>query len=427
MQKDFLLPADSRPAVASGLVMGRGFGNAPGGPAHRPPMKTLFPPHEPAAPRGSRLQFIDMARSLAILLMLEGHFVGLTLSQEARDSTTALFHIWNYLRGLAAPLFFTVTGLVFTYLLLGSGEGPFFRLPRVRKGLRRAAELLGWGYLLQLDLAKWGHYLRGDFGSWPQAFHVLQCIGCGLLLLIGLYALQRRLPGLSLVAVYAVGGGILFGISVGLARLPADPFAAAGLPEILRNPLRGPYSVFPLSPWLAFTCFGAALGALVRLRGEQVRETRFALGLLAAGVFLRLTGWLVDAAAVRLADELLGPAATAPPEWFHSRLGDVIILLGMLLWIENRFHPKDSWFQEIGRNTFLIYVFHVIVLYGGLFGIGLNDLLDERLNLWQSALGALLFMASFAALAQLPRPLRRRWQARRNRATPHSPSRPGPA
>ena len=39
---------------------------------------------EPAMPK-QRLKFIDLARSIAILLMLEGHFVGLSLVQEARD------------------------------------------------------------------------------------------------------------------------------------------------------------------------------------------------------------------------------------------------------------------------------------------------------------------------------------------------------
>ncbi|MEY3438366.1 MAG: hypothetical protein RL265_951, partial [Bacteroidota bacterium] len=41
-----------------------------------------------------RLKFIDMARSIAILLMLEGHFTGSALSNEYKSSEYFLYTVW---------------------------------------------------------------------------------------------------------------------------------------------------------------------------------------------------------------------------------------------------------------------------------------------------------------------------------------------
>lgn len=79
-----------------------------------------------------------MARSLAILLMLEGHFTGAALAAEYRDHSNLLFETWYFIHGLTSPLFFTVTGLVFVYLLTAekSPSVNFWQNDRVKKGLK---------------------------------------------------------------------------------------------------------------------------------------------------------------------------------------------------------------------------------------------------------------------------------------------------
>ena len=73
-----------------------------------------------------RLKFIDMARSIAILLMLEGHFIEHTFKdfkpmissiKENGKSSSLLFDWWYFMKGFTAPMFFVVTGIVFVYLL----------------------------------------------------------------------------------------------------------------------------------------------------------------------------------------------------------------------------------------------------------------------------------------------------------------------
>ncbi len=58
-----------------------------------------------------RLQFIDAIRAYAILMMLQGHFVDTMLAYRYRDLENALYSTWFFMRGMTAPIFFTVTGL----------------------------------------------------------------------------------------------------------------------------------------------------------------------------------------------------------------------------------------------------------------------------------------------------------------------------
>ncbi len=371
-----------------------------------------------------RLRFIDMARACAILLMLEGHFVDVTLAGDWRVAGNPIHDAWQHLRGLAAPMFFTVTGLIFSYLLSGAIEPSFFRIKRVRRGLLRAAELLFWGYLLQVNASRLPEYLRGEADSWVGAFHVLQCIAVGLLLMIAVHGLARRAGRRALAGIYLVSGFSIFSASILLANHTG--YVPAEAPAWLQNPLKGPRSSFPVAPWLGFTLYGAAIGVLLRKPPTAASAVPSCLPFFIAGLLLKTFGWSFDEIFGRSLLDLAGHggASKSLPAAFHGRIGETLVVLGLLVWIENRFRPNLGWLQSIGRNTFPIYVGHVIVLYGGIFGIGLNDLLRRSLNPWQAAAGALFFCAAFGFAAQWTEPLALRWKfwrmSRRQRRISHT-------
>lgn len=367
-----------------------------------------------------RLRFIDMARAVAILLMLEGHFVELTLAPEWRVKGHLVYDFWHYLRGITAPMFFTVTGLIFAFLLSGAKESGFFEVPRVRKGLKRAAELMLWGYLLQMNLRDLPDMLRGDLLHWQSAFHVLQCISIGLLCMILIFGVLRRAGALALAACYVICGMIFFMVSVWLAN-QTGPIPAGG-PVILQNAVKGPGSIFPVFPSVGFTMYGAAIGVWVRrstdVSDAGVSSTSFWL----IGIGLNLGGWFLDRFLGNMVLSMTSIAAEGRvlPDFFHGRISEILMILGVLVWVERRFRPQAMWFYTIGRNTFPIYVGHVIVLYGGIFGIGLNDHLAEKLNPWQAAIGAILFCGLFAAFAQWVGPFTRWWRGLSNRLSESS-------
>ncbi len=135
-----------------------------------------------AAPR---LFFIDALRAFAILMMLQGHFISGLLDPIYKDTSNALYNFWLYCRGFTAPVFFTITGWVFTFLLLRNkvqgGQNP-----RIKKGLKRTLELLAWGYLLRLNLPM---LFQGKINSsflYPDVLHI---IGLSLSFIIFIYLL----------------------------------------------------------------------------------------------------------------------------------------------------------------------------------------------------------------------------------------------
>lgn len=355
-----------------------------------------------------RLGFIDLARAVAILLMLEGHFVDVTLADEWRSGGGAFFNVWQHLRGLAAPMFFTVTGLIFAFLLQGSGEPGFWQKRRVRRGLRRVGELVFWGYLLQINLMHMPKVLESGPTLRMGAFHVLQCIAAGLLVILALHGLTGRLGRKALALLFAAGGLSLFAASILLAN--HDGFLPANAPLAIQNAIQGPVGPFPLSPWLGFTLYGGAIGIVLQGYGKVSR--RLAGGFLAAGALLAGFGWSFDHSFGNLWLELTGHAADERtlPTLFHGRFGEILLILGGLIWIERQFAGVPEWLQTIGRNTFPIYVGHVILLYGGIFGIGLDDWLRQSLNPWQAALGAGLFCAFFGCMVQWTGPATLRWR-----------------
>lgn len=345
----------------------------------------------PAIPK-QRLKFIDLARSIAIMLMLEGHFVGLTLALEARDPSNPVYMIWNSIRGFTAPLFFTASGMIFVFLLTGEKGSSFFKQVRVRKGFRRALELLFWGYALQLSLRRFSDYLKGEFGDWIFAFHVLQCIGVGLIALILIAALHRAIGKFSLVTFYAFATVVCLSVYVWLKSLPEGTFVPEGWPQIIQNALSGPRSVFPIAPWLGFALLGGAMGAYVRSRNDQPATLRSCAWFFIFAVALKSI-WLA-AVCIPMPDY-----ASEGIAWFTARAFQVVLFLGILRMIEIRYGIGVPWMLRIGQETFAIYIFHVIVLYSGLFGFGLNDYFKENLGPWQAAGGALLFIAFFASYA----------------------------
>ena len=111
-------------------------------------------------------------------MMLQGHFIDTLLAVEFRDPTNSLYSIWHYFRGITAPTFFTISGLIFTYLLLKTNNKAEENI-RIKKGLLRGLMLIGIGYALRIPIFRW---FKGKFDSYFMVIDVLQCIGLSLAL-----------------------------------------------------------------------------------------------------------------------------------------------------------------------------------------------------------------------------------------------------
>jgi uncharacterized membrane protein len=358
------------------------------------------------APR-ERLKFIDMARSIAILLMLEGHFIGLTLNQAYRDNENAIYSAWNFVRGFTAPMFFTVTGVVFVYLLTNNEQAGFFKNKRVKKGFQRSMELLFWGYALQLNLQNLFSYLQGNVSNWVFAFHVLQSIGIGISCLLLIFGLYKFIGKGGLWFYYFVAATTLFAFYPYLKNLPEGVYVLTDWPLIFQNMIKGPDSVFPIVPWVAFTLYGGMVGALLNRYFAYVRKDWFPITFIGLGLALNLFGYTifetVDLVFKFLhSDSMIDLSFNA---WLYGRLGQVLIVIGVLMFIEKYLNIKDSLFLKVGQNTLQIYIVHVIILYSGIFGFGLNQYIKDALTPWQAIFSAIGFITLFVIFTKYLEPL----------------------
>ena len=329
-----------------------------------------------------RLYFIDAVRAFAILMMLQGHFIDTLLESSYRDASHTSFQIWNYFRGITAPTFFTISGLIFTYLLIRAKHSGTLE-KRMQKGLFRGGMLLGTGYILRINIFDW---LSGTFHDSFLIIDVLQCIGLSLITIVIIYKLTFKRPYLFSILVLVLGFTVF--ITEPLYRHIELP----NTPLLFSNYLtKNNGSVFTLLPWFGYTAFGAFIATLFY---RYIERPRFKLVIVSAffsaGLFLIFkSSWLLNELYYLLDVLLLREVAYY--NYLFSRLGDVLVLFSVFYLAES--YIKQPLILKIGQKTLSIYVIHFTLLYGSFIGVGLHQLIGKTLAPWQAIIGALLFLS----------------------------------
>lgn len=331
--------------------------------------------------QANRLYFIDAVRAFAILMMLQGHFIDTLLDPVYRDSTNTAYKIWSYFRGITAPTFFTISGLVFTYLLLRANEKGNDK-PRIRKGLFRGLLLLGIGYSLRINLISW---LSGYFNTYFLVIDVLQCIGLSLIILVCLHVLFKQYSYLFSV-ILAIIGCLCF-VSEPLYR----NLVIENLPLVIANYMtKVNGSVFTILPWFGYSAFGAFISTVFFRHAHRSRfKILTILSFFLIGYLLMYhSSWALLKLYSITDIELF--KRSADYNYLFTRLGNVLILFGIFYSLE-RF-LKQSIIARIGEKTLSMYVIHFIILYGSFTGYGLKRWFSKSLEPTEAIIGALCFI-----------------------------------
>ena len=344
-----------------------------------------------------RIVFIDVLRAYAILMMLQGHFVDTLLAETYRDTSSLFYSTWSFMRGMTAPIFFTVTGLVFTYLLLRDGR-PLMENKRVKKGLHRGFYLLGIGYLLKINFPA---LLIAYISPWVWAIDVLHIIGIALIGIIVVVGIRELLGGSLAIWMLAFGIGTFF----------VDPFFTENswehTPRFLAHFLTRDFgSNFTIVPWLGFAFFGGALGYAISKKPPLAFSHWFPLFIMVLGCILTFRSWQM---LVNL-HELTGWAYL--PVLFNNnylfwRLGHVLITISLFMWVLPRIGKIPAIISKVGGETLTIYGVHYVILYGTWLGLGLTQMLGYRsLSPVPAIIGAVLFVGLHVLMIAYIEPIR---------------------
>jgi uncharacterized membrane protein len=338
--------------------------------------------------QSSRLYFIDIIRAFAILMMLQGHFIDTLLSVTYRDLNAVPYSVWSYFRGITAPTFFTISGLIFTYLLLRAKEKGQEKI-RMRKGIIRGFFLIGVGYLLRIPFFAW---FSGYFNSYFLVIDVLQCIGLSLILIIVLYNVCAKKAFLFSIVLFLLG--VLIFLSEPLYRT----LNIATIPVIFNNYVsKSNGSVFTIIPWFGYIAFGAYLATLFHkyLHMAHFKKITVASFLIIGCLLIQYSSDILTYIYKVTDLQLFMDAANY--NYLFTRLGNVFLYFSFFYTFEK--FLKFPLILKIGQKTLSIYVIHFIIIYGSFTGVGLNSLIGKILTPWQAVFGALLFITTVCIIS----------------------------
>ena len=341
---------------ASGIHSRERSGGSQGGAAQHPPAQ--------------RELYIDAFRGLMALVMVQGHVMDSLLTKDALAGQWYVFQ--QMFHGSTAPGFLFASGFV-----AGLPRAPL----SLRASLRRARRLLfvlGVGYFLHLPyLSLWKTIAVATPAERAVLFaaDALQVIAVTQLFVLVLqWAAGRRWTRVA---------GVLAALMIAVTPLAWSSGWSAALP-----PWLGPYldarsgSRFPVFPYSAFVLAGTLAGAALGRVEPRVRHRRalwWGTGLLGLGALLawalagRVDFWSVS------------------PAYAVLRLGGLVLLLELVEWAAWRPRPGVRALALLGHETLLVYVLHLYLLFGGIFGSSPLMSLAGRLG-YAAALGVVVAM-----------------------------------
>jgi uncharacterized membrane protein len=334
----------------------------------------------------NRILYIDLIRAYAILMMVQGHSIDLTLAPQFRDPAFTLYAIWEFFRGTTAPIFFFSAGTIFSYLFLRA-QAKNEALVRMKKGLTRGANLVLIGYLLVFNVFAW-FSIPPDWIEYPHQFavSVLHCIGVGLILLSLVLYLLRNFNKYLTIGILMLIASCFFLFYPDVER--SEWVANLILPlKAYFTRTEGTY--FPLVPWLGYLFYGAMLGIVLQLKDGIHKRWYFILGFISVGLLGHF--YSVDLLDYIYKQTLWDNIAYLRDfDFLYFRLAHVFVFVGIFAIISYADKYIPNLVFVIGRNTLLIYIAQALLLYSFPKYLGFYYDIAAKLTPWGAVLAALV-------------------------------------
>ena len=282
------------------------------------------------------------------VVMMQGHIFDALVRPASRADP--LYLLQATLHGSTAPGFLFASGFV-----AGLPRAPLSWRASVRRA-RRLLFVLGVGYAIHLPyFSAWKIALEATAAE-KAALYACDALQVIAVTQLGLLAVQwvagRHWPlaaATLAAAVLAAGPGIW---ASGVAsRVPAP---VAAYLDMSVTP-----SQFPVFPFATFVLAGSVAGSLL---GRQDPATRRRRGL-AGGLVLIALG-LAMAAPLRWVVDFWGVS----PAYALIRIGALLLILLAVESVSRRTRAVAP-LALLGHETLLVYVMHLLMLYGGVVGV----------------------------------------------------------
>lgn len=335
----------------------------------------------------NRIIFIDLIRAFAVLQMVQGHTINVLLAESSRSPSLPAYAVWFFMRGMTAPIFMFTAGTVFTYLFQSFNK-PFNNNPRVKKGIKRGALLIAIGYILRYPSTTIIDFSHVSEESWKIFFavDVLHLIGLSLLTVLFLLYISEKF-NINNYLTFSTTAIIVFFSSQFIYSINWISF----LPQAIAGyfyPATG--SNFPIFPWAGYVIAGGVLGSYLAKHPMVFKTTKFSLTLALFGILFIFISLLSDIVLEFLNLPLQNSQAS--PGLIIFRVGFVLMLNALVSFIALKVEQIPKFLITVGRNTLLIYVVHLLILYGSAWNPGINKLWAYSFNGWEAFIAAIIML-----------------------------------
>jgi uncharacterized membrane protein len=299
----------------------------------------------------ARRRYLDWARGLAVLIMIQAHVLDSWTRIDARGS-------WQFawamiVAGFAAPLFLFLAGVS---VALSAGS-KFRRTADSRSAASAVVKRGGWVFFLAFLFRLQAWALGWGPPRGMLKVDILNVLGPSIAAAGALWGAfvssRQRLVGFAASAA---------AISIVTPIIRATPLLN-GLPDALEAYVRplGGLATFSFFPWAGFVFAGAVVGVLLDQARVPERESRL-------NSWFAITGALLAAAAYA-GSFLPTPYAHSEfwggsPSFFAIRVGILTLILPFAYVWQRVIGQWSSPVEQLGRNSLFIYWIHVELVYG---------------------------------------------------------------
>lgn len=318
-----------------------------------------------------RLAFIDVLRGLAVVWMIETHVLNVCLDPLSKKGW--LYGMLHMSNGFVAVAFVFCAGAGF-WLAAERKADEYRRFsPSLWIYLRRLGFILALGYWINLarpSLRRLLMAIPSEMRLFATCDILHAIVASSLLALLILFFVRRTGRLRVIYAVMALA--IFFATPLVWAR---DPLS---LPVMIASYVsRPPIGKFPLFPWMGYFFAGAAITAVLRGAGNKFR-------------FALIVG-VVSFLAPLLIFYVKDLPFTYPgwDDWWYAspghaffRLSRVIFLFSLLYLLEGVIRERrlTRVLQVFGQESLLLYVGHIMVVYGSSINPGFQDSIPGALS-----------------------------------------------
>jgi len=337
-----------------------------------------------------RVIFIDLARALAVLLMVAGHTSSALLASSYR--TGEWVHAWEFQRGLTSALFLLLSGFAFSIATTRHWTSHVRPSMALVKRLRRFGLFILLGYALHFPVPRFSMLADATEQQW-RAFlsvDVLQLIG------VTFVAVQLLVLITQSSRVFMALAFILAAFLIGAAPAMWRTDWTGTLPLALASYLSpGTGSQFPLFPWAGFVLIGAGAGQIYARWGAANLSAFATWGMLLPGVVLTLVAYNMGG--------MPPPSGVDDFSWVPGqillRTGVCLIILGLVAHASDRIDQLPHVFGAVAQESLVVYFVHLCIVYGSIWNAGLYRFYGEALGPGATALAVVAVVLPMIALA----------------------------